>query len=244
MDGVVYGTAVGLGFAALENVLYVASNTDWASVAIMRGVLSVPGHGAFGAIAGAYIARARFGGALGAHRTSRWRRPRLFLLAWLIPVILHTLFDGSLFSLGKLTPETANTAEGAAWFWLMLLMALAVGFGAIVFAVLLARRIARRQKVLLQTKRLPPVHWRAIWARSLLWSRHEPRRRSPYYRRQFDRQNLRLGIAGCCGRDFEALRQVPERCRQAHAWPGGCFVTLRSFAGPGALLAASVILSA
>ena len=167
MDGVVYGTAVGLGFAALENVLYVASNTDWASVAIMRGVLSVPGHGAFGAIAGAYIARARFGGALGAHRTSRWRRPRLFLLAWLIPVILHTLFDGSLFSLGKLTPETADTAEGAAWFWLMLLMALAVGFGAIVFAVLLARRIARRQKVLLQTKRLPPVHWRAIWARSL-----------------------------------------------------------------------------
>jgi len=33
---------------------------------------------------------------------------------------------------------------------------------------LLARRIARRQKVLLQTKRLPPAHWRAIWGRSLL----------------------------------------------------------------------------
>src|ERR1700683_3818123 len=127
MDGVVYGTAVGLGFAAVENLLYVASNTNWAFVAVMRGVLSVPGHGAFGAIAGAYIARARFGGALGAHRTSRWRRPRLFLLAWLIPVVLHTLFDGSLFSLGKLTPETANTAEGATWFWLMLIMALVVG---------------------------------------------------------------------------------------------------------------------
>lgn len=168
MDGVVYGTAVGLGFAAVENVVYVASNTHWAFVAIMRGVLSVPGHGAFGAIAGAYVARARFGGALGAHRTSRWRRPRLFLSAWLIPVVLHTLFDGSLFSLGKLTPETANTAEGAEWFWLMIFVALIVGFGAIAFAVLLARRIARRQKLLLQTKRLPPAHWRAIWGRSLL----------------------------------------------------------------------------
>ena len=168
MDGVVYGTAVGLGFAAVENLLYVASNTNWAFVAIMRGVLSVPGHGAFGAIAGTYIARARFGGALGAHRTSHLRRLRLFFSAWFIPVVLHTLFDGSLFSLGKLTPEAANTAAGATWFWLMLLTALAVGFGAIVFAALLARRIARRQKVLLRTKRLPPAHWRAVWGRSLL----------------------------------------------------------------------------
>src|SRR6202163_4644700 len=87
MDGVVYGTAVGLGFAAVENVLYVAGNTHWAFVAITRGVLSVPFHGALGAIAGAYIARAGFGGALGAHRTSRWRRQRLFLSAWLIPVV-------------------------------------------------------------------------------------------------------------------------------------------------------------
>jgi hypothetical protein len=31
----------------------------------------------------------------------------------------------------------------------------------------LARRIAHRQKAYLDTKRLPPAHWRAIWARSL-----------------------------------------------------------------------------
>ena len=29
----------------------------------------------------------------------RWRRPRLFLLAWLIPVVLHSVFDASVFSL-------------------------------------------------------------------------------------------------------------------------------------------------
>src|ERR1700728_3346095 len=37
MDGVVYGTAVGLGFAAIENGLYLAgSGTDWEFTAIIR----------------------------------------------------------------------------------------------------------------------------------------------------------------------------------------------------------------
>jgi hypothetical protein len=47
-------------------------------------------------------------------------------------------------------------------------MALVVGFGTIVFAVLLARRIARRQKARLQTKRLAPAHWRGVWAQCLI----------------------------------------------------------------------------
>jgi hypothetical protein len=47
-------------------------------------------------------------------------------------------------------------------------MALVVGFGTIVFAVLLARRIARRQKAWLQTERLPPAHWRGVWAECLI----------------------------------------------------------------------------
>ena len=56
MDGVVYGTAIGLGFAAVENLLYLlGAGTHWGTLAIIRGVLSVPLHGALGAIAGAYI---------------------------------------------------------------------------------------------------------------------------------------------------------------------------------------------
>jgi RsiW-degrading membrane proteinase PrsW (M82 family) len=165
MDGVVYGAAVGLGFAAVENLLYVVgAGTNWETMAIIRGVLSVPFHGALGAIAGAYIARARFGGALRAF--SRWRRPRLFLSAWLIPVVLHSLFDTSLFSI-PIAANTKNTG-GVLAVLLLLLMALIVGFGTIVLAVLLARRIARRQKARLQTKRLPPAHWRGVWAQSLI----------------------------------------------------------------------------
>jgi RsiW-degrading membrane proteinase PrsW (M82 family) len=45
MDGVVYGTAVGLGFAMLENLFYVAAGPNWQGVAVLRGVLSVPLHG-------------------------------------------------------------------------------------------------------------------------------------------------------------------------------------------------------
>ena len=164
MDGVVYGAAVGLGFAAVETLGFLReAGTHWELTAITRGVLTVPFHGALGAIAGAYIARARFGGALGAH--SRWRRPRLFLLAWLIPVALHSLLDASQLSIPN---ADTNTAKGAIEALLLLLMALVVGFGTIVFAVLLARRIARRQKAWLQTQRLPPAHWREVWAQCLI----------------------------------------------------------------------------
>jgi RsiW-degrading membrane proteinase PrsW (M82 family) len=168
MDGIVYGTAVGLGFAALENLLYlISSGGGWQFVAAMRGVLSVPFHGALGAIAGAYVARARFGAMLGAHKDDRWRRLRLLLLAWLVPVILHAAFDASLFSLGNAPEDVGDSTGGAFSILLMLAVAPVVGFGTIIYAVRLARRMARRQRQWLSTKRLPPAQWRGAWAQCL-----------------------------------------------------------------------------
>ena len=67
MDTVVYGAAAGLGFAAYENLAYLVQHSDmWRSLAALRSVLTVPFHGALGIIAGAYIAIARAGTALGA----------------------------------------------------------------------------------------------------------------------------------------------------------------------------------
>ena len=117
----------------------------------------MPFHGALGAIAGAYIARAHFG-ALGMHHSGRWRRPRLLVLAWLVPIVLHAGFDAPLFSLKH---ASADTGAGVAGILLMLLIVAVVGFGAIVFAAL-ARRIAQRQKAWLSTKRLSPAHWRRL----------------------------------------------------------------------------------
>jgi protease PrsW len=168
MDGVVYGTAVGLGFAAVENFLYVKGSPQLVMVAGIRAIMSVPFHGALGAIAGAYIASARFGGALGAHKGYGWPRTRLFVLAWFITVVLHGLFDWSLFSVAALARQKAAASASTGGFILLILLAwFVVGFGSIALAVRLAWRIARRQKAALQTKRLPPIHWRAIWARSL-----------------------------------------------------------------------------
>ena len=45
----------------------------WRSLAALRSILTVPFHGALGIIAGAYLAIARSGTALGAHRHHRDR---------------------------------------------------------------------------------------------------------------------------------------------------------------------------
>jgi protease PrsW len=169
MDGVVYGAAVGLGFAALENVGYLAGNgTNWQTLAVVRGVLSVPFHGALGAIAGAYIARARFGGALGGHAHHPSSRRRLLIKAWLVPMVLHALFDGALFGIAKTTPAALQTASGVFMILFAAISAPVVGFGAIIYAAVLARRIARHQKPWLHTKRVPVGHWRDVWAECLI----------------------------------------------------------------------------
>jgi RsiW-degrading membrane proteinase PrsW (M82 family) len=159
MDGVVYGTAVGLGFAAHENLRYLTHADDWETLAIVRGILTVPFHGALGAIAGAYVASARFGGALGAHRRERWARARLLTLAWLIPVVLHTLFDIPLLTL------RSPINYGGVTHIALQVMGLVVSFGAIAIAVRLGLRIAGHQKVWSQSSRTSAAAWRGIWGR-------------------------------------------------------------------------------
>jgi RsiW-degrading membrane proteinase PrsW (M82 family) len=168
MDGVVYGTAVGLGFAVLENLGYVFGDANWQAVAAMRGVLSVPLHGAFGAIAGAYVARARFTGILGSGRSTRWRRPRLLALALLVPTMLHGTFDTALFAVAGASKGTLDSAAGALAILLGVLAAVVVGIGTLTVAIILAVRIAGRQEAWIKTRRLPAGHWRPVWAECLI----------------------------------------------------------------------------
>ena len=103
MDTVVYGAAAGLGFAAYENLAYLVQHADmWRSLAALRSVLTVPFHGALGIIAGAYIAIARAGTALGANRHHRdWARISSWALVLFAPVALHAAFDFPLLTLQK-----------------------------------------------------------------------------------------------------------------------------------------------
>src|SRR3954452_12676797 len=112
MDTVVYGAAAGLGFAAYENLAYLVQHPDmWRSLAMLRSVLTVPFHGALGVIAGAYLAIARSGTALGAHRRHRdWARISTRILILLVPWLLHSGFDFPLLTLQQY-PYIGGTAR-------------------------------------------------------------------------------------------------------------------------------------
>jgi RsiW-degrading membrane proteinase PrsW (M82 family) len=159
MDGLVYGAAVGLGFAAWENLGYLAGNADdWQVVAIARNVLTVPFHGALGIIAGAYLGAARFSGDLGAHRHGGSFRLRQIALAWLVPVALHAAFD--IATLALLRRAAGNQAVEH----LLQVSALLIGFGTMALAVLLALRLAAHQKALPGAYRVTVAGWRGVWA--------------------------------------------------------------------------------
>lgn len=88
-DGIVYAACVGLGFAALENIMYLFQNFEnWAAVGAMRALFSVPGHFCFAVVMGYYYAKASFD-----HPSERVRN---LCLAILLPILLHGCFDALL----------------------------------------------------------------------------------------------------------------------------------------------------
>lgn len=88
-DGIVYAVCVGLGFAGLENILYLFDNADdWMSVAFLRSLMAVPGHYAFAVLMGYYYSVYHF--------VNRSRRTRAMILV--APVLAHGLYDALLMS--------------------------------------------------------------------------------------------------------------------------------------------------
>ncbi len=160
MDTVVYGAAAGLGFAAYENLAYLVQHADmWRSLAALRSVLTVPFHGALGIIAGAYIAIARAGTALGANRHHRdWARFSSWALVLFAPIALHAAFDFPLLSLQRnpdLTPTTRLILGSAS---------VLIGFSSIGFAVRLVRRVGRHHAPRTELARERLSQLRRMWA--------------------------------------------------------------------------------
>jgi RsiW-degrading membrane proteinase PrsW (M82 family) len=90
-DGIVYAVFVSLGFALVENVLYVLELG--LGVALMRALLSIPGHGLFGVCMGYFFALARFS-------QNKSHRTGLLWLSFLVPFLFHGLYDFFLMYLG------------------------------------------------------------------------------------------------------------------------------------------------
>jgi protease PrsW len=160
MDTVVYGAAAGLGFAAYENLAYLVQHTEmWQSLAALRSVLTVPFHGALGIIAGAYLAIARSGTALGAHRHHRdWARISSRILVLFAPLALHAAFDFPL-----LTLQQNPDIDGFSRFVLGSASVL-IGFSSIAFAMRLVRRVGRHHAPRTEVARERLSQLRRMWA--------------------------------------------------------------------------------
>jgi len=97
MDGIVYGARAGLGFALLENVLYMVSQPNMDAViqtGILRAVLAVPGHAMWSAIIGYSAARARFD-----------KKGIGFFGGYLLAVAAHGTYDYAIFAHTPMTLE-------------------------------------------------------------------------------------------------------------------------------------------
>lgn len=87
-DGIVYAVCTSLGFALLENIMYVLSSGGF-SLAVSRAFTAVMAHAVFGVLMGVYYGRARQYQSLGNFQRMR----KNFAMAVFIPGLLHGLYD-------------------------------------------------------------------------------------------------------------------------------------------------------
>jgi RsiW-degrading membrane proteinase PrsW (M82 family) len=125
MDGIVYATRAALGFALIENILYLEqaqSTGGLIGMYVARALFAVPGHAIWTGFMGYYAARRRFDrvgpGSLG---------------GYLIAVLLHGTYDASVFGAQLEAKESPGLA----------VLCLLVGASSIIWGGLALRRRAR-----------------------------------------------------------------------------------------------------
>ena len=90
MDGIVYGVIASMGFALIENIIYVYGNTEQSFfVAIVRMFSAIPAHALMGVIMGYYVGKAKF---------DINNRKTLMLKGLFGAILLHGAYDYFLFS--------------------------------------------------------------------------------------------------------------------------------------------------
>ena len=107
VDGILYGAAVGLGFAAFENLVYFAhfsnmlqiemfSEMQFNSSLILRSTMSALGHACFTGVLSLMLARAKL----------RHGLPSVFdfIVAYLVAALLHGIFNGVIHFAAQLAP--------------------------------------------------------------------------------------------------------------------------------------------
>ncbi len=85
-DGILYGASVSLGFATVENIIYLLA--FGADTAVLRALLPVSSHALFGVVMGYYFGRAKF--------AEESTVKKYLFLAFLAPYSLHFVYNGIL----------------------------------------------------------------------------------------------------------------------------------------------------
>jgi protease PrsW len=80
-DGIVYSASVSLGFATMENILYLLANG--VEFALTRALLPVSSHALFAVIMGFYFGKAKF----------TIKKRRYLFLSFFLPFLLHGTYD-------------------------------------------------------------------------------------------------------------------------------------------------------
>jgi len=141
VDGVVYGAVAGLGFATIENVVYISGFTEGiadpldlvsagSAIAAVRA-LAGPGHVIYSAFAGFYLGLAKF---------NPDRAGPIVVKGLLIAAVIHATYN----SLAGVVPSVVATQLGIPWFVAF------VGFVVVydgVFGLVLLRKLARYRRV-------------------------------------------------------------------------------------------------
>lgn len=85
-DGILYGAAVSLGFATVENAIYLIS--FGLDQAFMRAILPVSSHALYGVVMGYYYGKGKF--------STEGHQKKYILLALLAPMVLHITYNSIL----------------------------------------------------------------------------------------------------------------------------------------------------
>lgn len=87
LDGIIYCAFSSLGFATIENIMYVVTGYDADPyIGLYRGLLSVPAHMLFAVTMGYYLSLARFS-------PDKQCQSKYLSLSLFVPVLFHGVFD-------------------------------------------------------------------------------------------------------------------------------------------------------
>ncbi len=91
-DGIVYAVFISLGFALIENIMYVINTNNGLQTGIVRAFTAVPAHAMFGVMMGYHLGLARF---------LRKRQNLHLFNAFFYPFLFHGIYDFILMSQNK-----------------------------------------------------------------------------------------------------------------------------------------------